>query len=122
MKYTNIQLQTYFDILNSIASKATGKLAYIITRNARKIFEELQEYTKIRNDKLYQYGEKRGNQLFLSADSPNYQKFLTEMAEYDEIELELDFLKVKPEDLYTSNLNAIEMDQISFMINDEEDA
>lgn len=122
MKYTNIQLQTYFDILNSIASKATGKLAYIITRNARKIFEELQEYTKIRNDKLYQYGEKRGNQLFLSANSPNYQKFLTEMAEYDEIELELDFLKVKPEDLYTSNLNAIEMDQISFMINDEEDA
>ena len=122
MKYTNIQLQTYFDILNSIASKATGKLAYIITRNARKIFEELQEYTKIRNDKLYQYGEKRGNQLFLSSDSPNYQKFLTEMAEYDEIELELDFLKVKPEDLYTSNLNAIEMDQISFMINDEEDA
>lgn len=122
MKYTNIQLQTYFDILNSIASKATGKLAYIITRNARKIFEELQEYTKIRNDKLYQYGEKRGNQLFLSADSPNYQKFLTEMAEYDEIEVELDFLKVKPEDLYTSNLNAIEMDQISFMINDEEDA
>lgn len=122
MKYTNIQLQTYFDILNSIASKATGKLAYVITRNARKIFEELQEYTKIRNDKLYQYGEKRGNQLFLSADSPNYQKFLTEMAEYDEIEVELDFLKVKPEDLYTSNLNAIEMDQISFMINDEEDA
>ena len=122
MKYTNIQLQTYFDILNSIASKATGKLAYIITRNARKIFEELQEYTKIRNDKLYQYGEKRGNQLFLSANSPNYQKFLTEMAEYDEIELELDFLKVKPEDLSTSNLNAIEMDQISFMINDEEDA
>lgn len=122
MKYTNIQLQTYFDILNSIASKATGKLAYIIARNARKIFEELQEYTKIRNDKLYQYGEKKGNQLFLSADSPNYQKFLTEMAEYDEIESELSFLKVEPKDLYTSNLNAIEIDQISFMINDEEDA
>ena len=122
MKYTNIQLQTYFDILNSIASKTTGKLAYIITRNARKIFEELQEYTKIRNDKLYQYGEKKGNQLFLSADSPNYQKFLTEMAEYDEIESELSFLKVEPKDLYTSNLNAIEIDQISFMINDEEDA
>ena len=122
MKYTNIQLRTYFDILNSIASKATGKLAYIIARNARKIFEELQEYTKIRNDKLYQYGEKKGNQLFLSADSPNYQKFLTEMAEYDEIESELSFLKVEPKDLYTSNLNAIEIDQISFMINDEEDA
>ena len=88
MKYTNIQLQTYFDILNSVASKATGKLAYIIARNARKIFEELQEYTKIRNDKLYQYGEKKGDQLFLSADSPNYQKFITEMAEYDKIESE----------------------------------
>ena len=122
MKYTNIQLQTYFDILNSVASKATGKLAYIIARNARKIFEELQEYTKIRNDKLYQYGEKKGDQLFLSADSPNYQKFITEMAEYDKIESELSFLKVEPKDLYTSNLNAIEIDQISFMINDEEDA
>ena len=44
------------------------------------------------------------------------------MAEYDEIELELSFLMAEPEDLYTSNLNAIEMDQISFMINDKEDA
>ena len=44
------------------------------------------------------------------------------MAEYDEIELELNFLKAEPEDLYTSNLDAIEMEQISFMINDEEDA
>lgn len=122
MKYTNLQLQNYFDVLNNIASKVTGKLAYLVTKNARKISEELQEYTDIRNNKLRQYGEKRDGQIFLSIDSPNYQKFLTEMAEYDEIEVELDFLMAEPEDLYTSNLNAIEMDQISFMINDEEDA
>ena len=52
MKYTNLQLQNYFDVLNNIASKVTGKLAYLVTKNARKISEELQEYTDIRNNKL----------------------------------------------------------------------
>ena len=122
MKYTNLQLQNYFDILNKIASKVTGKLAYLVTKNARKISEELQEYTDIRNNKLRQYGEERDGQIFSSIDSENYPKFIAEMAEYDEIELELSFLMAEPTDLYTSNLNAIEMDQISFMINDEEDA
>ena len=122
MKYTNLQLQNYFDILNKIASKVTGKLAYLVTKNARKISEELQEYTDIRNNKLRQYGQERHGQIFLSIDSENYPKFIAEMAEYDEIELELSFLMAEPADLYTSNLNAIEMDQISFMINDEEDA
>ena len=122
MKYTNLQLQNYFDILNKIASEVTGKLAYLVTKNARKISEELQEYTDIRNNKLRQYGEERDGQIFLSIDSENYPKFIAEMAEYDEIELELSFLMAEPADLYTSNLNAIEMDQISFMINDEEDA
>ena len=122
MKYTNLQLQNYFDVLNNIASKVTGKLAYLVTKNARKISEELQEYTDIRNNKLRQYGEERDGQISLSVDSENYPKFIAEMAEYDEIELELSFLMAEPADLYTSNLNAIEMDQISFMINDKEDA
>lgn len=122
MKYTNKQLQEYFEILNNIASKVTGKLAYLVIKNAHKISNELQEYTTIRNQKIQEYGEPFNDTIRLSVDSENYPKFIAEMAEYDEIELELNFLKAKPEDLYTSNLNAIEMDQISFMINDEEDA
>lgn len=122
MKYTNKQLQEYFEILNNIASKVTGKLAYLVIKNAHKISNELQEYTTIRNQKIQEYGEPFNDTIRLSVDSENYPKFISEMAEYDEIELELNFLKAKPADLYTSNLNAIEMDQISFMINDEEDA
>lgn len=122
MKYTNKQLQEYFEILNNIASKVTGKLAYLVIKNAHKISNELQEYTTIRNQKIQEYGEPFNDTIRLSVNSENYPKFISEMAEYDEIELELNFLKAKPADLYTSNLNAIEMDQISFMINDEEDA
>lgn len=122
MKYTNKQLQEYFEILNNIASKVTGKLAYLVIKNAHKISNELQEYTTIRNQKIQEYGEPFNDTIRLSVDSENYPKFITEMAEYDEIELELSFLMAEPADLYTSNLNAIEMDQISFMINDEEDA
>lgn len=122
MKYTNKQLQEYFEILNNIASKVTGKLAYLVIKNAHKISNELQEYTTIRNQKIQEYGEPFNDTIRLSVDSENYPKFISEMAEYDEIELELNFLKAEPEDLYTSNLNAIEMEQISFMINDEEDA
>lgn len=122
MKYTNKQLQEYFEILNNIASKVTGKLAYLVIKNAHKISNELQEYTTIRNQKIQEYGEPFNDTIRLSVDSENYPKFIAEMAEYDEIELELSFLMAEPADLYTSNLNAIEMDQISFMINDEEDA
>ena len=41
LKYTNKQLQEYFEILNNIASKVTGKLAYLVIKNAHKISNEL---------------------------------------------------------------------------------
>lgn len=122
MKYTNLQLQTYFDILNEVASKVTGKLAYLVTKNARVISNELNEYTTIRNDNIRKYGQEIDGQIKLAYDSPEYTDFCKVMAEYDNIELDVKILKAKPEDLYTSQLNAVEMDRLSFMINDEEDA
>lgn len=122
MKYTNLQLQTYFDILNEVASKVTGKLAYLVTKNARVISNELNEYTIIRNDNIRKYGQEIDGQIKLAYDSPEYTDFCKVMAEYDNIELDVKILKAKPEDLYTSQLNAVEMDRLSFMIDEEEDA
>lgn len=121
MKYTNLQLQTYFDILNEVASKVTGKLAYLVTKNARVISNELNEYTTIRNDNIRKYGQEIDGQIKLAYDSPGYADFCKVMAEYDNIELDVKILKAKPEDLYTSQLNAIEMDRLSFMIDEEEE-
>lgn len=121
MKYTNLQLQTYFDILNEVASKVTGKLAYFVTKNARVISNELNEYTTIRNDNIRKYGQEIDGQIKLAYDSPEYTDFCKVMAEYDNIELDVKILKVKPEDLYTSQLNAVEMDRLSFMIDEEEE-
>lgn len=123
MTYTNLQLQTYFESLNNIAPKVTGKLAYLVTKNARKISDELKEYTQIRNEKINSYGQETDNGMIgLMAGTEGYDKFLAEMAEYDSIEQEVTFLKAEPADLFSSDLNAVEMDQLMFMINDEEDA
>lgn len=123
MKYTNIQLQQYFNALNIIASKVTGKLAYLVTRNARKISDELKEYNSIRDQKINEYGELTEDGIMgISPGTEGFTKFISEMKEYDEIEQDISFLKVKPEDLYSSDLNAVEMDQLLFMIDDEEDS
>lgn len=121
MKYTNLELQTHFNTLNSIASKVTGKLAYLVTRNARKIAEELKEYTSIRDGKIREYGEAdESGRVGLAPGTEGYDKFLAEMAEYDGIEQEVEYLKAAPADLFSSDLNAVEMDQIMFMIEEGE--
>lgn len=121
MSYTNKELFNYFEILNSIASKVTGKLAYFVTKNARKISNELQEYNEIRRNKIQEYGYEEDGQIKLSYDSNEYKQFLADMAEYDDIELDISFVMAEPADIYTSTLNAIEIDQISFMIKDEDE-
>lgn len=119
--YTNKKLYTYLEILSSISAKVTGKIAYVVTKNARKIQEELVEYIKIRDELINKYGEIQGNQKVIINNTEGYTKFIAEMSEYDDIEQNISFLTITPKDLYSSELNAIEINQLMFMINEEDE-
>ena len=119
--YTNKKLYTYLEILSSISTKVTGKVAYMVTKNARKIQEELVEYIRIRDELINKYGEIQGNQKVIINNTEGYTKFISEMSEYDDIEQNISFLTITPKDLYSSELNAIEINQLMFMINEEDE-
>lgn len=122
MKYTNSQLQNYFDALSNIASKTTGKLGYIVAKNANTISKELEEYVDIRNQKIAEFGEQDENGVpSITLGTEAFNKFTESMKEYDEVEQDISFIKIKPEDLYSSDLNAVEINQIMFMVDEEDD-
>lgn len=120
MKVKNNQAEIYYNNLIAISSKVTGKFAYIISRNIRKLNTELQEYLDVKNNCIQKYGELGKDGLYsLKTDSKNYADYVNDMKQYDDIEIDIEIMKVLPEDLYSSNLSAAEMLLIDFMIKEE---
>lgn len=122
MKVTNKDLYIYSQNLNSLMDKVSGKIGYIVSYNLRKIIEELREYEDIRDKTINKFGSvnEETQQFSIKVGSDAYKEYLKEMKPYEDIEHEINFLKINPKDLYDSNLTGKEMLAISFMINDGE--
>lgn len=117
MKLTNKDAETYYNNLMSISDKITGKFAYIVSRNIRKLNTELKEYLDIKNDCIKKYGEEGEDGIYsLRADSPKFNDYLTEMSQYDNIDIEVDIMKVNSDVICESPLTASEMLLVDFMI------
>lgn len=117
MKLSNLEMSNYLSYLNKISNKVIGKLAYAVSKNMRKISNELIEFENIRNELIQKYGEKNDEgTFFIKSGSDAYEKFLNEISNYTDIEHEVDIFLIEPDCLYTSNLNANEMLQLDFMI------
>lgn len=119
MKLTNIDMDKHLSFLNSISSKVTGKLAYAIARNIRKISSELTEYNKIRDELITKHGETTDNGTYsISVGTDAYKKFIKDISEYAVIEHEVDIYPIDEETICNSSLTAEEMLQLDFMIKD----
>lgn len=117
MKLTNIQMDNYINELNGIAEKTSGKLAYGIARNMRKLSDELVEYNTLKNKMIAKYGDKREDgSAFILIGSEGYDKFLSEMEEVMNISHDVDIFLIPEEDVINSDLNGKEMLAIDFMI------
>ena len=117
MKLTNIEMSNYLMSLKNISEKVNGKLAYAVSRNMRKIANEVLEFETIRNDLINKYGEKNENGIFaIKIGSDSYEKFMKDIKEYADIEHEVDVYSISSEILCDSNLNADEMLQLDFMV------
>lgn len=96
----------FSNFLTDIASKCTGKLGYAIARNIRLLNTELTEYNNKRNELIRKYGAEKGDQIVIEKGSKEYYSFLEEMKEYEDIDVDVELMKVSQEILESSELNA----------------
>ena len=115
MILTNLEMLNYLIKLNEIADKVTGKIAYAIARNIRKISTELTEFNYFKNKYIQE------NQLTNTDEqSIEYQKFLEYINPFMYMQHEVDIYKIYSYELYNSNLTAKDILELNFMIIDEE--
>ncbi len=117
MKLTNVQMDNYLQAMQNISEKITGKLAYAVARNMRKISEELVEYQNLKNNAIFKYGEiGEDGRASILIGSDAFKKFVEEMDEYADISHEVAIYKITQAELLSSPLNANEILTIDFMV------
>jgi len=95
--------------LDSVATDCTGKLGYAVARNIRLLNTELTEYNDKRNELIRKYGTEKDGNISIAIGTEEHKKFVEEMAQYDDIELEVELMKVNEDVLSNSNLSANSM-------------
>lgn len=117
MELTNMEMVNDIQQLKGVADKVTGKLAYAVARNMRKLSEEVVEFETIKNNLIEKYGElSEQKTYFIKPGTPAYGQFLEEIREYTDLKCTVDIFKVAPEELYHADLNANEILSLDFMI------
>lgn len=117
MKLTNIQMDNYLHSLEKISEKVTGKFAYAVARNMRKISEELVEYQNLKDKAILKYGEKmEDGTTAVRVGSEGYDKFMDEMKDILDISHDVAIQMISQQDLLSSSLNANEILTIDFMV------
>lgn len=117
MKLTNVQMDNYLQAMQNISEKVTGKFAYAVARNMRKISEELVEYQNLKNNAIFKYGETgEDGRASILVGSDAYKQFIEEMKDYAEISHDVVIQKITKDELLSSSLNANEILTIDFMV------
>ena len=118
MKMTNVELFENIQTLNGTSEK--GKLGYALSKNLRKMTDAAEEYLRIRDEKLMEFGEDQGNGQFrISKEKmPDFRKT---MEEYDNIEEEFEAYLVSEEVFISGNLTTKQMFTLGWMVAEEED-
>lgn len=120
MKLTNVEMSNHLSSLNHISSKVKGKLGYAVSRNIRKMSNELIEFENLRLEHIRKYGTDNGNgECVIKKDTTEYNQFITDMQEYATIAHDVDIYMIDAEEIFKSDLTADEITTIDFMINEE---
>lgn len=120
MTMTNMEMLNRLSILQSVSAKVTGRLAYAVARNIRKITNECQDFLQIKDDLIRKYGtEREDGSLVIQQNSEAYAKFMNELKMYTDIPCDVDVYQVNEEDFWNSTLNADEMLLMEFMLHAE---
>lgn len=115
---TNLEMFNYIsNISQELMQKVTGKVAYALAYNLRKIQNELKEYMDFRNELINKYSKELEDGKFgIDMKSKDYIEFSKELKQYDEIAHFIELVEIHPDDICKSNLNADDIFTIDFMI------
>ncbi len=117
MILTNIEMSNYLMTLKNISEKVNGKLAYAVSRNMRKLANEVLEFEEIRNSLIDKHGTRNEDGIStIKIGTEAYNNFSEDISEYLGIKHEVDIFTVESEIMCNSNLNAEEMLQLDFMV------
>ena len=109
MKLKTIQADNLLSAFSMMMKNCKGIVGYALAKNVRLLNTELTEYNNIKQELFRKYGEEDKGQLVIKKESDNFQKYLEEIKPYNDIEIEIDFMKVKEKDLIDSGLTGEEM-------------
>lgn len=78
-----------------------AKVSYAISRNVRKLEEELKDYFDTRNKTIMELGtkDKDGNTSISSEDREKIEEYTRRMHDIESSEIEVDVFKIKIDDL-----------------------
>ena len=113
MKFTNIRAHESFAVLSNV--NETGKLGFVIAKNARKIRDELIEYETKINEIVSKYGTPRDDGFF-EVKPEDVQAYLAERKEYDDVECDIPVLTVDEDTFCSGNLTSQQMYVLDWMV------
>ena len=114
MKYTNIQLDTYMNVLSQCLD-ANGVVGFAIAHNFRKIKDQIKEYIDKKNEIIRKYGETRPNGDIAISDPEKLDLANNELEQYAKLEVSCDIMKVEEEAFRDCGLSARHILALDFM-------
>lgn len=109
MKIKNIYADFLKEVIFNAMKNNDGIVGYALAKNYRLLNQELIEYQDIKQKLFKKYGKDNEGTLIIEKDTKEYNEYLKEISKFDEIEIDIDFMKVDEEDFKNSKLTGEEM-------------
>ncbi|MFZ2992547.1 MAG: hypothetical protein WA061_02415 [Microgenomates group bacterium] len=116
------QINASKDVLNFLTSqKMSGRLAFTFGRNIKRIYPEINRFQTEWDALIMKYGSviKEKDKPDITKVTPeNMDVWMTEAQALSDTEVELNLVMIKSEDLNQLSLTPLEVETISWMIED----
>lgn len=109
MKLKTIEAENLYEALKEISSKTKGVTGYAIAKNMRLLNTELTEYRDCKQKLFKEYGEEKDGKIYVDKSSPDFPKFAKELDKFNNLDVEVELMKVKEEDIVESELTGEQM-------------
>lgn len=94
--------------------KIRGSIAYKLARNKRIMIEQMQEYHQLKNELFQKYGEEQNGRLVINTLSDNYLKYQSEIADIEDLDINLDLMMITDDEL--QNCKELTTEQQDFLM------
>lgn len=109
MKIKNIDADALLNLISKATKENTGVVGFALAKNYRLLNQELTEYYSFKQSLFQKYGKENEGVLVIEKETKEYVEYLKEISEYDNIEIDVDLMKVKEDDFKNSKLTGEEM-------------